>query len=526
MRAYLKEVLAGLALGVLAFSIWAGHNVWPFMLLGGLVFLLFQSAGLRGGFQRKYVNIVGNTVSHVEFADIGGQDTAKKELCEALDFLRNYEASQKLGIRPLKGILLTGPPGTGKTMLAKAAATYTDSIFMSTSGSEFIEVYAGVGAQRVRDLFRKARESARHHQKKSAIIFVDEIEVLGGKRGQHTSHLEYDQTLNQLLVEMDGLSVEDDVRILLIGASNRADLLDSALLRPGRFDRIVRVGLPDREGRKHILSLHTRNKPLDPAVDLDRVARETFGFSGAHLEGVTNEAAILALRQELDTIHQHHFEEAIDKVILGERLERRPKAAEMERIAIHEAGHAVMAEILRPHSVAVVQVSPRGGTLGHVRHSPADDQYMYSRPWLEDDIAILLSGAIAEERSTGCRSSGSANDFETAVDIARRIVFLGLSSAGIVDRQSASPDTVNRAVNDILTRQEQRVRRSLRRYGAAVDEVARVLVQEERATGQVVRRILEGSGFLAPDPARPSSQPLPRRREHRVRVRPKGRRSA
>jgi len=510
MRRYRKELLGGIALGTLAFAGWAGYNPWPVVLLAGLVFLLYQASGLRGPFQRRYVNIAGSVPTQVSFAEIGGQETARKELCEALDFLRDHQAALQLGIRPLKGILLTGPPGTGKTMLAKAAATYTDAVFINTCGSEFIEVYAGVGAQRVRDLFRKARESARRLQKESAIIFVDEIEVLGGKRGQHTSHLEYDQTLNQLLVEMDGLSVDATVRMLVIGASNRADLLDSALLRPGRFDRIVRVYLPDQEGRRHILDLHTRNKPLAGDVDLERLARETFGFSGAHLESVANEAAILAMRQSRDVINQHHFEEAIDKVVLGERLERRPGPDELWRIAVHEAGHAVLAELLRPHSVAVVQVSSRSSTLGHVRQAPADDRFTYSRAYLQDDIAILLAGAIAEERNTGCRSSGSANDFDLAVDVARRIVFLGLSDTGIVDRQSTSPDAINRAVNHLLGGQEQRVRLALRRYGAAVDDLATHLSRHERANGDLVRQLLERTGCLVARREAPAMRLRPR----------------
>src|SRR5690606_24774647 len=218
------------------------------------------------------------------------------------------------------------------------------------SGSEFVEMYAGVGAQRVRKLFQEAREAARRAGKNSAVIFIDELEVLGGKRGTNTNHHEYDQTLNQLLVEMDGIASDEDVRVLVLGATNRPDLLDDALTRPGRFDRIVKVELPDRKGRLHILKIHVAGKPVDSEVNLDELARETFGFSGAHLESLVNEAAILAMREKSKTIRASHFREAVDKVMLGEKLDRRPKLAELERIALHESGHAIASELVNPGS--------------------------------------------------------------------------------------------------------------------------------------------------------------------------------
>ena len=258
------------------------------------------------------------------FENIGGQEVAKQELKEALEFLINSQEMNKRGIRPLKGVLLTGPPGTGKTLLAKAAANYSDAVYLATSGSEFIEMYAGVGAQRVRKIFQTAREKAKKNNKNRAIIFIDEIDVLGAQRGSHASHMEYDQTLNQFLVEMDGLNNNEDVNILVIGATNRPDLLDSALLRPGRFDRQVKVDFPTLDGRLEILELHTKNKNLADDVNLTDIAKETYGFSGAHLENVTNEAAILALRNNSAFITQQHFKEAIDKVMLGEKLAEKP----------------------------------------------------------------------------------------------------------------------------------------------------------------------------------------------------------
>src|SRR5690606_32290083 len=274
------------------------------------------------------------------------------------------EHTRKLGIRPLKGILLAGPPGTGKTLLAKAAANYADAAFLAVSGSEFVEVYAGVGAQRVRRLFKQAKAAAVKEGKSCAVIFIDEIEVLGGRRGKHTSHLEYDQTLNELLVQMDGMmSDEGGVRVLVMAATNRPDLLDPALLRPGRFDRTVQVDMPDREGRFHILKIHTRRRPLADDVDLDLLAREMYNFSGAQIESVVNEAAIHAMRAGRDEIRLEDFKEAIEKVMMGERLDRKPRSEELERIAHHEAGHALISELVRPGSVSSITITSRGKAL-------------------------------------------------------------------------------------------------------------------------------------------------------------------
>ncbi|HHY93582.1 MAG TPA: AAA family ATPase, partial [Firmicutes bacterium] len=374
----------GVGAGVLAFLATRGVNLFPVLILGGLLYFLLYATGTGRALGRRFVvHVTDAACPRVTFDDVGGQSAAKKELREALELVSRPERARELGIRPIKGIMLSGPPGTGKTLLAKAAANFTDSTFLATSGSEFIEVYAGVGAQRVRELFRRAREQARQAGKKSAVVFIDELEVLGGKRGRYSSHLEYDQTLNQLLVELDGLSLNDSIRILIIGATNRPDLLDSALLRPGRFDRVVRVDLPDREGRLQILYVHTRGKPLAEDVDLEAIARETIGFSGAHLESLTNEAAILAMREGLRCIEQRHLREAIDKVIMGEKLDRKPRERELYRVAVHEAGHAVVAECLEKGTVSSLTISPRGGALGYVRHIPQDDFYLYSRSELE-----------------------------------------------------------------------------------------------------------------------------------------------
>lgn len=325
-----------------------------------------------------------------------------------------------MGIRPIKGILLTGPPGTGKTLLAKAAAKYTNSSFIATSGSEFIEMYAGVGAQRVRNLFETARNLARKENKNSAIIFIDEIDILGAKRGTNESHHEYDQTLNQLLVEMDGIKSDGEINILVIAATNRPDLLDPALLRPGRFDRQVVVDLPDKSGRLQILKIHTKNKPLGEDVNLEAIAENTFGFSGAHLESLCNEAAILAMRDNSDVILQKHFVEAVDKVILGEKSDKKPAEEEIFRVSVHEAGHAIISEIVNPGSVATVTIVPRGKALGFVRQFDKEDTLIYTKEQLEKDIMVALGGTVAELLVLGNRSTGSVNDFEQAVHIAKK----------------------------------------------------------------------------------------------------------
>ena len=430
----LKEIGVGIALGIVIGLIWLGINIYPVLFILGLFFLLFKILDIKGGLKEfiPLKNYNNKLKAGISFEDIGGQNSAKNELLEALDFIKVPEKISLMGIRPLKGVLLAGPPGTGKTLLAKAAASYTDSVFIAAAGSEFIEMYAGVGAQRVRQVFQQARTTAKKKNKLSAIVFIDEIEILGSKRGSHSSHLEYDQTLNQLLVEMDGINLDDEIRILLIGATNRSDLLDSAILRPGRFDRIVQVDLPDMEGRLQILKIHTRNKPLHRDVRLNRIAAETFGFSGAHLESLANEAAITALREKSSSLGSDHFLEAIDKVIMGEKLDKRPEAEECRRIAIHEIGHALVSELIKPYSVSAITIIPRGKAMGYIRQKPEKDSYIYTKEYLEGQIAILLGGAVSEEELLGSRSTGAANDFKQANAVGKRIINSGMCTLGVV----------------------------------------------------------------------------------------------
>ena len=428
----------------------------------------------------------------INFEHIGGQESAKRELMEALDFLRYREKIRSLGIRPLKGILLTGPPGTGKTMMAKAAATYTDSAFVSASGSEFVEMYVGVGAQRVRELFRKARQAARKESKDNAIIFVDEIDVVGGKRGGH-SHQEYDQTLNQLLTEMDGMQTTQNPLILVIAATNRPDILDSALLRPGRFDRQIRVELPDREGRLHILKIQSENKPLSDNVDLDAIAKETFGFSGAQLESLTNEAAIIALRQNATEITHEFFREAVDKVLMGEKTGRKPTDDELYRVAVHELGHAVTAEMLREHSVSHITIAPRGNALGFVRQVPEADSYLYTKDQLDHQIMVALGGAVAEELIFQTRSTGAQNDFMQAGRIARTEVVCGLSRIGIVAEDHLQDNILDEEVRFILSELENHTQNLLEPFKEMIEPFARTLVNCETVDGESFRKWLYNS---------------------------------
>jgi len=487
----IREVATGAVLAVLVALTWHKVNVVPVVFFAGLFAMLYHFVGARGGNKNFTVVEAEKSAGLVKFEQIGGQQTAKKELLEALDFIRHPERVAIMGIRPLKGILLVGPPGTGKTLLAKAAAAYTESVFLTASGSEFIEMYAGVGAQRVRQIFAKARGAALKEKKKSAIIFIDEIEILGGKRGSHASHHEYDQTLNQLLVEMDGLTVDGRVRTLLIGATNRADLLDSALTRPGRIDRIVQVDLPDLEARKEILKLHAGNKPLDD-VDLASVAQETFGFSGAQLESVANEAAILAMREQRQKIQHRHFADAIDKVIMGEKLEFRPAKDELWRVAVHEIGHALASELKRPGSVSTITTTPRGKALGYMRQSPERDSYLYTQEYLEGQIAIMLAGAVAEEIVLGNRSTGSANDFQQAVEASKRMVAAGMSSLGVVSLGDVPAGLLHKVIQQIIVGQQENVKQLLSQRRELLTALAETLFLEEKLAGEYLRCQLFG----------------------------------
>lgn len=483
------EIAGGVIVALLLILLWYEVNILPYVFLGGIIFMLIRLTSGR----IPQLNAVGNkpqTSSNIAFEQIGGQEVAKKELLEALDFIKRPQKIKEMGIRPLKGLLLIGPPGTGKTLLAKAAANYTDSVFLSSAGSEFIEMYAGVGAQRVRQLFKQCRDKAKAQKKKSAVLFIDEIDILGTKRGSHGSHMEYDQTLNQLLTEMDGMSMDDEVHILVIGATNRPEALDPALVRPGRTDRIVQVELPDLEGRMEIIKLHTRNKPMDEDVDLEKISRDAYGFSGAQMESLANEAAILAMREGEDNIKQNHFMEAIDKVMMGEKQERKPDETELWRIAIHECGHAMVSELTKPGSVSVVTITPRGKALGYIRQHPEKEYQLYTREYLDRQICVLLGGAVSEKLILGQQSTGSFNDFKQAVEVSRKIIASGLSSLGVVCMEDLSGNMIHRTVKTIISEQENRVTNMLSSYLSLIKDAATLLVEKEKISGDYLREVM------------------------------------
>lgn len=489
MSKYSKELLIGTVPVFLIFLAYIGVNIIPLLFIGMIGTTLFYMIKMRGGMGASKEKKRTSPPVRLSFDEIGGQDRAKQEIIEAMDFLIKHEEIKKMGIRPLKGILLTGPPGTGKTLLARAAAHYTDSVFVAASGSEFVEMYVGVGASRIRDLFKDAATRAQKEGKDSAIVFIDEIDVIGGKRdgGQHK---EYDQTLNQLLTEMDGIHTGTSPRILIIAATNRKEILDPALLRPGRFDRHIQVDLPDKKGRRHILNIHAANKPLHEDVDLDKIAEETFNFSGAMLESVMNEGAIYALRDKSETIRQEHLSLAIDKVMMGEQTDREATREEKERIALHELGHAIMAELVRPNSVSQVSLRPRGGALGYVRHNPQKEQYLYTREFLEEQIMIALAGSAAEEMFYGGRSTGSRNDFEQAMSVVKTMLDCGLTSLGIVHQDMVSKDEWLKVNSEILEDLTGRTRQLLEPYRQVFTEALGILMKEEVMSGARFRELL------------------------------------
>ena len=394
----------------------------PLLIFGLLIFFLFSQA--RGAnnqamnFGRSKARMLTASTPTVTFDDVAGVDEAKQELYEVVDFLKMREKYQSLGARIPKGILLIGPPGTGKTLMAKAIAGEAGVPFFSISGSEFVEMFVGVGASRVRDLFDQAKRNA------PCIIFIDEIDAVGRQRGAGMGggHDEREQTLNQILVEMDGF--DTNTSVIVIAATNRPDILDEALLRPGRFDRRITLDRPDIVGRTAILKIHSKGKPLDESADLQSLAKQTVGFSGADLANLVNEAAILAARRGKKTIGMSELEESIDRVIAGpERKSRKISPKEKEITAYHEAGHALVAR-MSPNADPVHKISivARGMSLGHTRQLPTEDRYLLTRSQFKDMLATLLGGRIAEEIIFGEISTGASDDIRRATSLAHKMV--------------------------------------------------------------------------------------------------------
>ena len=407
------------------------QNPWYWNLFfswGPIIFLVviwvffmrqMQTGGNKAlSFGKAKAKLVSEKSVKITFADVAGIDEAKAEVQEIIDFLKDPQKFQKLGGKIPKGVLLVGAPGTGKTLLARAIAGEAGVPFFSMSGSDFVEMFVGVGASRVRDLFEQAKKSS------PCIIFIDEIDAVGRHRGAGLGggHDEREQTLNQLLVEMDGF--ETNAGVIIIAATNRPDVLDPALLRPGRFDRQVVVPQPDVKGRLEILKVHTRNKPIDEKVNLDEIARGTPGFSGADLENLVNEAALLAARTGKTSVEKSDFEAAKDKVLMGvERKSMIISDTEKKNTAYHEAGHALVAQLTPGtdplHKVSII---PRGRALGVTQQLPIDDRYTYSKDYLMKALTVLMGGRAAEEIALQHMTTGAGNDLERATDLARKMV--------------------------------------------------------------------------------------------------------
>lgn len=398
-------------------------GIIPFLILGlFFFFILSQAQGGGGGrvmnFGKSKAKMVSEDKSKVRFKDVAGADEEKQELVEIVEFLKDPRKFSQLGARIPKGVLLVGPPGTGKTLLAKAVAGEAGTPFFTISGSDFVEMFVGVGASRVRDLFENAKKNA------PCIIFIDEIDAVGRQRGAGLGggHDEREQTLNQLLVEMDGF--EGNEGIIILAATNRPDILDPALLRPGRFDRQIPVNRPDVKGREAILKVHARNKPLDETVDLNTIAMRTPGFSGADLENLLNEAALVAARLDKKKISMLEVDEAIDRVIAGPAKKSRV-ISEKERniVAYHESGHTIIGMVLDEADVVhKVTIVPRGQAGGYAVMLPKEDRYFMTKPELLDKITGLLGGRVAEEIIFNEVSTGASNDFQRATGIARKMV--------------------------------------------------------------------------------------------------------
>jgi cell division protease FtsH len=458
-----------------------GFALWLPLLFGVMlivmVWLMWRMLKLMP--QVKPAEVDTKSKTAITWADVAGVDEVRAELQEVVDFLRSPGRFEKLGARVPKGILLHGPPGTGKTLLAKAAATESGARFYAASASSFVEMFAGLGAARIRRLFKDARKHA------PAVVFIDELDAVGVARAGHGFNREQDQTLNQLLVELDGFGRSDQVVVL--GASNRLQDLDPALLRPGRFDRQIFVSEPDLSAREAILGVHTRGMPLDPDADLALIARQTAGLTGAELANIVNEAAIYAGRKEQSTIHQADFDAAMERIVAG--LQKRRVVSEKEKriLAFHEAGHAVMSHLVGDAlPVQKVTIVARGDALGYTYHLPVEDRYVRTKEELLDFMKVTLAGRAAEEIVFGRVTTGAANDLEKVTEIARSMVFeYGMG-------ETVSSRTM-RADNYALSEETKRLRDSeqARLTDGAFDEAVRLLSKHRVALDRVAHALLE-----------------------------------
>ena len=483
-----------------------------FLFIGVWIFFMrqMQSGGNRAlSFGKSRAKLTSSQGRKVTFKDVAGVEEAKEELQEIIEFLKEPQKFQKLGGKIPKGILLMGPPGTGKTLLARAIAGEASVPFFSISGSDFVEMFVGVGASRVRDLFEQGKKNA------PCIVFIDEIDAVGRHRGAGLGggHDEREQTLNQLLVEMDGFETNEGV--ILLAATNRPDVLDPALLRPGRFDRQVVVGLPDVRGREQILKVHMRHVTIDKKIDVTVIARSTPGFSGADLANLVNEAALHAAQRNRKAVGQIDFEIAKDKVLMGpERRSMIISDEEKRATAYHEAGHALVAvKMPCADTVHKVTIIPRGRALGATQTLPVDDRHTHSKEYLEATIAMLMGGRVAEELRLNQLTTGAANDFERATDLARKMVtewgmsekigpltfgkqeeqiFLGREIAQHRDYSESTAMEIDKAVKRIVLKAYETATRILKENDAALTKIVEALLERESIDGSDIELILKG----------------------------------
>jgi cell division protease FtsH len=513
---------------------WANMLIsWaPFLLLIGFwIFFMrqMQSGGNKAlSFGKSKAKLLASQQKKVTFKDVAGVDEAKEELQEIIEFLREPQKFQKLGGRIPKGVLLMGPPGTGKTLLARAIAGEANVPFFSISGSDFVEMFVGVGASRVRDLFEQGKKNA------PCIIFIDEIDAVGRHRGAGLGggHDEREQTLNQLLVEMDGFESNDGV--ILIAATNRPDVLDPALLRPGRFDRRVVVSRPDVRGREGIILVHTRKIPLADDVEISVLARATPGFSGADLANLVNEAALLAARHSQKFVTMRDFESSKDKVLMGAERKSMIITEEEKKItAYHEAGHALLAALL-PHTDPLhkVTIIPRGMALGLTQQLPTEEKHNWSKEQLESRIAVCMGGRIAEELTFSQITTGAQNDIEQATEMARKMVcewgmsetlgpltygkkeeaiFLGKEFNRHQDYSEATALKIDSEVKRIVSEQYDRAARILTERRPVLVQVAEALLEHEVLDGEQIQQVLAGQAMAIRAPHRPAPAPVPPR---------------
>ena len=496
----------------------------PLLLPVGLIILFFWWINRRAQGQMTGMMAVGRSKAKLytterpstTFEDVAGYAEVKKEIREVVDFLTEPEKFAEIGARVPKGVLLVGPPGTGKTLIARAVAGEAGVPFLSVTGSDFMEMFVGVGASRVRDLFQSARKMGR------AIIFIDELDSIGRKRGAGLGggHDEREQTLNQMLSEMDGF--EDTQGIVMLAATNRPDILDPALLRPGRFDRQVVVPLPELEDRLQILEVHTKGKQVGDNVDLGVVARGSPGMSGADLANLVNEAALTAVRSGEDSIQANHFEEARDRTIMGLKRESMAMTdAEKEMTAYHEAGHALCAAVLpNADPVHKVTIIPRGMSLGVTMMLPEEERYSHNQDHLEDRLAVKMGGRVAEDLVFGVLSNGAGHDLVTATELARKMVrewgmsdavgpmawgshnqvFLGDEMLAAREYSDETARVIDKEVQRILCDQEDRCRKLLTDHRNALALIARALLEHETISGDEVGRLI-GAAASGADPA-------------------------